>query len=569
MPDDRALTPPIVGDAPALADLSVTLGSTNIPLWALLAWWQRPLNWNLCSNGDFEDDVDGWSVAAVAGVTGAATSNVRNTTAARNKYGGANMQVVCPATANTGTTFKINRRFYQGRDYLLLLWVSSASQTTTARPRLGVSGDIASAGSAAALSPTPTLRTVTWSPTADRDGAYACFEITAATATTMNIDGVNVVETRAATISVAMDATQTTVVVDRIPDDWPQAPFLALIEEELIRVDAINAATRTLTIARAVEGSTPNSHNYPPAFQIIPLPELRSHYEGKGAQPPVGVIEAESADAGNLFTWAVTASASYRLGNYLYKSAISGAGSAAADWLVDPHLLVPDDYTQGELAIEVWGRIVLHSGLTAPVAILSAAPESATVSSGVMTSNFGAIRYAEEWGSTGKALVKPSSGEAIRFVRLGTMRFPVDRSKPLRWRLQLRMTWTGASSATIGCDFLMLAPMNGRALGPTAKANDANYPKFIASANETTKTIRADLSGFVSKPPGAGQADHGLGGSLIELPPGNTDWLVKTSTLVPDDPTSGTTTESDGGQTSAAGVVHLSVTPRWRTARSS
>jgi hypothetical protein len=36
MPEVRSTNPPIVGDAPALADLSVTLGSTNTPLWALL-----------------------------------------------------------------------------------------------------------------------------------------------------------------------------------------------------------------------------------------------------------------------------------------------------------------------------------------------------------------------------------------------------------------------------------------------------------------------------------------------------------------------------------------------------
>jgi hypothetical protein len=149
------------------------------------------------------------------------------------------------------------------------------------------------------------------------------------------------------------------------------------------------------------------------------------------------------------------------------------------------------------------------------------------------------------------------------------MRFPVDRSKPLRWRLQLRITYTGGASATVGCDYLMLVPANGRCLSPSGKANDANFPKFIASTTETTKTIRSDLSGLVSRPPGAGQADHGLGGSLIELPYGATDWLIKTSSLVPDDPTSDTTSENEGGGISAAAVFHLAVKPRFRTARSS
>jgi hypothetical protein len=569
LPDERSIRPLVIGDTPALADLFVTLGSTNIPTWGLLAWWQRAAVWNLCSNGDFEDDVDGWSVAAVAGVTGAATSIARSTTAARNKYGGANAQIVCPATANTGATFKINRRFYSGRGYLLLVWASSAAGTTNARGRIGVSGDISNTPTVA-LTTTPTLYSQIWTPTVDRDGAYACFEITAATGTTLNIDGVVVLEARLTTLSVAVNSSETAWTVLGPPDDWPPPPFLAIIgpgttTPEIVRVEAVVGAV--LTVVRGLEGTAGASHTT--SDPIFPLPSLQYHLEGKGAQPPAGVIEAESADAGNLFTWAVTADATKRLGNYLYKSAIGAAGSAAADWLVDPHLLVQDDYTQGELAVVVWARLVIHSGLTAPVAILSAAPESATVSSGVMSSNFGAIRYAEEWGASGKALVKPSSGEVVRFVRLGTMRFPVDRSKPLRWRLQLRITWTGGAAATVGCDYLMLVPTNGHCLGATAKPNDANFPKFIASASETTKTIRSDLSGLVSKPPGAGQADHGLGGSLIELPYGATDWLVKTSTLVPDDPTSDTTTETDGGAITAAGVVHLAVTPRFRTARSS
>jgi hypothetical protein len=563
LPDERPFYPKIAGDGPALGEFSVSVsGASNAPVWGLLGWWARAMIWNWCANGDFEDDDDGWSVAAVAGVTGAATSKARSTTAARNKYGGANLQVVCPATANTGATFKMRRRFYEGRTYVVLIWASAASATTLSRCRLGVSGDIASS-SAVALSPTPTLYTAQWTPTTNQNGAYACFEITAATGSTLSIDGVCVFEARPATLTNSIVAGDGTCVVDRIPDDWPAVPFSAIAESEIIRVESIVNSTRTLTITRGLEGTTAASHAS--AIGIIPLPEIRGHYEGKGAQPPVGVIEAESADAGNLFTWAVTSSGSYRLGDYLYASGLGAAGSAAADWLIDPHLLVPDDYAKEEIAVEVWGRVVLHSGLTAPTVILSVAPENATVASGVLSSSYGAIRYSEEWGSAGKALVKPSSGEAVRFTRLGTVRLPVDLRRPLRSRLQVRVTWTGASSATSGLDYLVLVPVASRALSPSAKVNDASFPKFFASTAETLKTIRSDLSGLVSKPPFAPSSDHGLGGSLIELQGANSDILVKLSSLVPDDPTSDTTTE----ELSYTGYMHLAVTPRFRTARGS
>jgi hypothetical protein len=574
MPSERAILPTIPGDAPALADIRVTYGGSNTPLWALYAWWQRAAIWNRCSNGDFEDDVDGWSVAAVAGVTGAATSITRNTTAARNKYGLANGQILTPATASTGATFKIRRSFYQGKSYCLLVWASSAAQTTFSRCRFGVSGDIAN-GNGFNLATTTQLDTAVWTPTVDASGAYLCFEVTAATATTMNIDGVCAFEVRPTSIPSIGGTGATAIVVTSVPEDWPAAPFDAIMRQnlgttgstEICRVEAIDYTAKTLTVTRALEGTTGITFSN---AVIFPLPQIRSHYEGKGAQPAHGIIEAESDDATDRFTWALTANANARQGEYLYASGLGAAGSASANWLIDPHLLNQDDYTQGEVAVEVWARMMIHNGLTAPTAILSAAPESATTAAGVMTSLYGAVRYTEEYGSAGKPLVKPSASEQFRVVRLGTIRFPVDRANPLRWRLQLRVTWTAATAATIGCDYLILVPAAGRALSPSGKANDANYPKFIASSAETTKIIRADLSGLVAKPlAGPAQADHGLGGSLLELPSGNTDWLIKTSTLVPDDPTSDTTGELEGGGSGAQAKVHIAVTPRFTFGRGS
>jgi hypothetical protein len=567
LPDERPLRPLIPGDAPALADLVCTpSGGAAAPIWALAAWWPRPAIFNTVWNGNFEDDVDGWTAAAVAGINGAATSIARDTTAAQTKYGTANAKVITPATSGTGASFFIARRFRADRTYVALLWAASAAQTTQAGPVFGINGDLSGFSTLAALGPTPALHYATWTPALDRDGAYVGFTIRAATATTMNLDGVCVFEGRVAPLSADISsAAATSCTVTKIPDDWPAAPFLALLDNELVRVDAVNTSTGVLTIVRGAEGTTAATHTAATSTGVIPLPAFRYQREGAGAPPPLGAIEAESDDAGDRFTVAATADANARFGTKLYASGLGAGGSAAADWLLDPNLLVPDEYAQGEIAIEVWGRLTLHAGLTAPTAIISAAPETATVAAGVLSSSFGNVRYSEEYGSAGKALIKPSAGEVLRLVRLGTIRMSVDSSRPQRWRLQLRLTWSAAAAAAIGVDYLVLVPSSSRCLSPSGKANDANYPKFVGSTGETKKTIRSDLSGLVAKPPLGAHPDSGLGGNLIEIPPGATDWLIKLSSLVPDDPTADTTTE----QLAHTATVHLAVTPRYILARGS
>jgi hypothetical protein len=85
----------------------------------------EPLSWN----GDFEDDVDGWSAAAVTNINGAATSITRQT-AGVIKYGTAAAEIVCPATSGTGANFRIFRRFKKGVTYTVEGWIYSAAQVT-------------------------------------------------------------------------------------------------------------------------------------------------------------------------------------------------------------------------------------------------------------------------------------------------------------------------------------------------------------------------------------------------------------------------------------------------------
>ena len=84
---------------------------------------------------------------------------------------------------------------------------------------------------------------------------------------------------------------------------------------------------------------------------------------------------------------------------------------------------------------------------------------------------------------------------------------------------------------------------------------------FIASTSDTTKTVRADLSGAVASATANAGADTGLGGSRLWLPPGNVDLLVKLSSTVPDDPTVDASDEQLS-HTSVTGAVSL-VTRYW------
>lgn len=184
----------IPGDAPAVADVRVGgIAALGTNPWSMFAWASRPNIDNLILNGGFETGVSAspWRVTAVAGVTGAASSINRvddGTLGAAAKYGEYVGQVVTPATANTGAHHPMWRRFRRGVTYTAVVWVRASAGTTNVRIRLGVSGDITSS-TAVALSTTWTQHTVAWTPTATVDVAYLAVEVTAATATTFQIDG--------------------------------------------------------------------------------------------------------------------------------------------------------------------------------------------------------------------------------------------------------------------------------------------------------------------------------------------------------------------------------------------
>jgi hypothetical protein len=128
----------------------------------------------------------------------------------------------------------------------------------------------------------------------------------------------------------------------------------------------------------------------------------------------------------------------------------------------------------------------------------------------------------------------------------------------LKWNLVLTATVAIGSSGTYGVDELYLVVKRQRAVQASTKPNDATFPKFVASTSETSKTIRSDLRGKVAQPPNPAYPDAGMGGAVMEIAPVVTDLFVELSSLVPDDPTSDTSSE----QLSHSATVHAAIVPR-------
>jgi hypothetical protein len=262
---------------------------------------------------------------------------------------------------------------------------------------------------------------------------------------------------------------------------------------------------------------------------------------------PFAVIQAENGT--DLINWTSTADANAQYGLAL-KDTVGGAESYAASFLLDPSVMTADAFTDSDLLLEVWARVLLDPLLVSPAFTIRVQSADGAA--------FGTPQYSNEWGTAGVTPPLPTTA-TYRYTRLGTVNVSASASVRRTVKLFVTATTGAGSSGTIGLDELIVLPASSRALGPTGKVGDATYPSFIASTSQTTKTISSDLSAVVSSPPNAPIRDHGLGGSLLELPPGITEWLFKFSTHVPDDPTGGAV----GHEGWAASVaISLDVVPR-------
>lgn len=305
----------------------------------------------------------------------------------------------------------------------------------------------------------------------------------------------------------------------------------------------INAATATtFQISRVV------------CYEGSDVPLDLAHTRGFGAHPPFGRIMASHYDTITNWTYSGITG--------LTDNTVTNAETYVSTYYIDPGLLTPDDFTDETIDLEIWGSFTTHASLVNPKCVVHAIPEG--VSSGVE-------RYTIEFGNVGRFLPKPSSSTARRVSRLGTITLPVgprgmvaglggaagDTAR-VRWKLVFTVTTQNGSSGSISFHEFFINPARQRAVGPTGKANDSSYPKMLRADGEI-KTITHDLKGRVKPLLLPEAVDVGLGGQQLEFPPGNVCTFLKIG-LVPDDPTSDTTTDN-GTQNSRQ--IRFNVTPRY------
>jgi hypothetical protein len=263
--------------------------------------------------------------------------------------------------------------------------------------------------------------------------------------------------------------------------------------------------------------------------------------------PPVGTDQTQAA----IVNWASTADAGALTGNAAKDATVSGIETYSLSWTVDPTVFDPDDFTQ-QLSVEVWARMAIASTVVTPTVTLSAESGAGPT--------IGSPRYSNEWGTTGRVLTVPT-GTIYRLYRLGTILLPDDTN--LRRSILIKLTLvTGAgSTGTVSLDYGVFALASSRALSPSGKLQDSSYPSFVGTTSQLTKIIRTDLSALAISPTSSDTAampDHGLGGSLITVPVGVVQWLMKLSNVVPDDPAPTATAD----QLTNSATLTVNVTPR-------
>ena len=155
-------------------------------------------NWH--DNPSFEDGTTGWSTAAIASLTAAATSIGQVTDNATAATGSKAGEAVLTGTLNSGVTYAIPYRFRSGVTYAVSVYLKSMSGNLNVRAGLASSGtpaDIASSG--ANITTSWVQYTFTWTPSADRTDAVFFVRTTTAAAATVRIDAVQVNPGAAAT----------------------------------------------------------------------------------------------------------------------------------------------------------------------------------------------------------------------------------------------------------------------------------------------------------------------------------------------------------------------------------
>jgi hypothetical protein len=256
--------------------------------------------------------------------------------------------------------------------------------------------------------------------------------------------------------------------------------------------------------------------------------------------------------------------------NTISTTTAAAATSYKAVYSLDPSLLPTDAYAEGDRAIEVWclTRTDSSTKLVLPTIVASLAPASGP----------GPTRYTDENGSAGvivPTLAVAASTPGYRWTRLGTVHMPLNSAREMYLTLTGSLAASSTGTGTWGIARVVLCPVRQRATLPTTKINDSTYPAWTNSTTETVKAVDSDLTTTAYQPSVSvvPVGDRSMGGTLIEIPPGNIDMLTLLAALVPDDPYASTaieylTTGSPSATTVPQAAVHFGITPRFAQLRS-
>jgi hypothetical protein len=218
--------------------------------------------------------------------------------------------------------------------------------------------------------------------------------------------------------------------------------------------------------------------------------------------------------------------------------------------------MVGDAFAGDVIPIAVWAFCRIPATMVTPRLAARVEPIPATT-----------WTYAVDSGVSGRSLVMPSSGSPDRFFPVGIVL--VDRRATGTQRITVLLSYAPGSSGIFYVDSLLLAPARHMAVSPVGKLS-ADYPDFMGpgGAANWIKRVETDLSGRIFDPAAAlgdtGFPHSGLGGSRLEIPPTDTEFVVKVSDRIPDDPTP--SSSSDAG--SIIEDVHIAVQPCYRLWRS-
>jgi hypothetical protein len=239
----------------------------------------------------------------------------------------------------------------------------------------------------------------------------------------------------------------------------------------------------------------------------------------------------------------------------------SASTTYTAQYSLDPSLLPTDPYAQGDRAIEVWALTITDA-------------YSSTITASLMPAvGSGPTRYTDEYGSTGKLIPSTSTSGSLLWTRLGTLHLPNAGAR------EMRLVINGvATDGQFGLARILVLPVRQRAALPTGKTGDSTYPVWSTSTTETVKTISSDLS-TVSYQPSTSTVpypDRSIGGTVLEITPGNASLITAFANVVPDDPAVTSQTEyltagtlgSPTSTTVAQAALHVSIIPRFAQLRS-